>query len=139
LNTSKTLSNLSAGTYYWQVRAKNARATKNANNGIWWSFTVPPKPGAFSKISPPNNKTGLGTSLTLKWATSTNAAKYQYCYDTINNNKCDGSWLSTGLKTSKYITGLVKGKTYYWMVRAVNAVGKTYSNSNTWWKFTTKP
>lgn len=37
--TSASLTTLSAKkTYYWQVRAKNATGTTNANGGTWWSF-----------------------------------------------------------------------------------------------------
>jgi hypothetical protein len=139
LNKSVVLSGLTAGKYYWQVRAKNANGYTYANNGTWWNFTVPPKPGAFNKLSPANNTTGLANSLTLKWSISTNAVKYEYCFDTSNNNSCNSTWISSGIKTSVSISNLLKGKKYYWMVRAVNAMGTTYSNSNTWWNFTTKP
>jgi hypothetical protein len=36
---SASLSNLTAGTtYYWQVRARNAIGTLEADGGTWWSF-----------------------------------------------------------------------------------------------------
>jgi hypothetical protein len=139
-NTNITLSGLTAGKKFWQVRAKNASATTiYADSGIWWSFTVGSKPGTFRKTSPTNASTGKPTKLTLKWSPSANAASYQYCVDTINDNKCNTSWKSAGANTNILISGLVKGKTYYWQVRAKNSLGIRLANAGTWWKFSTKP
>ena len=57
-STSAALSGLTSAKYFWQVRAKNATGNTIANGGTWWAFTVPPKPGAFSKTSPLNGATG---------------------------------------------------------------------------------
>jgi len=40
-STSVTLSGLTTGTYYWQVRATNASGITYPDSGIWWSFTIP--------------------------------------------------------------------------------------------------
>lgn len=138
-NKYVNVSGLTAGTWYWQARAKNANGYTYANSGTWWKFTVPPKPGAFNKLTPANGVINLPTTVTLTWGTSTSAAKYEVCYDTSNNNTCNSTWKSTNLAKTITLSGLLKGKTYYWMVRAVNSMGTTYSNANTWWKFTTKP
>ena len=138
-STSASLTGLTPAKYYWQVRARNGAGITPANGGAWWAFTVPAKPGAFSKISPLNNATGQLTNLTLKWGASTNAAKYEYCIDTTAGTTCTTSWKSTNLNKFVNLTGLLKGKKYYWMVRAVNATGTTLANSGTWWNFTTKP
>jgi hypothetical protein len=39
---------LNAGTtYWWQVRARNAGGTTDANSGAWWSFTTQLPPGTY--------------------------------------------------------------------------------------------
>lgn len=138
-NKYVNVSGLTSGTWYWQVRAKNANGFTYANSGTWWKFTVPQKPGAFNKLKPVNGATQQPTTVTFTWGASTSAAKYEFCYDTSNNNTCNSTWKSTNLAKTITLSGLLKGKTYYWMVRAVNSMGTTYSNANTWWKFTTKP
>ncbi len=53
LSTTVGLVSLVPGTYYWQVSATNVTGTTYADGGFtaWWSFTVLPVPGAFTKIS----------------------------------------------------------------------------------------
>jgi hypothetical protein len=138
-NTSVGLSGLSAGTTYsWHVRANNTAGTTYSNSDTWWSFTTQaPPPGAFNKTSPSNGATGISTSPTLSWGSSSNATSYEYCYDTSNNSTCNGSWTSTGSNTSVGLSGLSAGTTYSWHVRAINGGGTTYSSSDTWWSFTT--
>jgi hypothetical protein len=42
-NTSVSLSGLSEdATYYWQIRARNAAGTTEADIGLWWHFTTAP-------------------------------------------------------------------------------------------------
>jgi hypothetical protein len=93
-------------------------------------------PGSFDKLVPNNNATGQPGDLTLDWEGSLDAASYEYCYDTTNDDACEGSWTST-TNTSASITGLDNETTYYWQVRAVNTGGTTYANNDTWWNFTT--
>ena len=98
------------------------------------------KPGTFNKLTPANGATGQAASFTLDWGTSTGTGYYQYCYDTSNNNVCNGSWVSTGTTSSATITGLSPTTTYYWQVRAGESGGMTYGNGpgpTTWWSFTT--
>jgi hypothetical protein len=126
--------------YYWQVRAVNASGYTPADSQTWWSFrTQVDVPAAFGKSTPANGATGQSTSPTLSWGTSTRATSYEYCYDTTNDSACGGSWTSTAAVTSAALGGLSGGTTYYWHVRAVNAGGTTYADSNTWWSFTTQP
>jgi len=99
---------------------------------------VTPLPGAFNKSAPANNATGRSrTSLSLTWGASTNAARYEYCVDTINDNACNTSWTSTGTARSATIGGLASRTAYYWQVRSVNTTGTVLANAGTSWKFTT--
>jgi predicted phage tail protein len=135
-----TLTGLSHNeTYYWQVRAVNAKGKTYANDKTWWSFeTTNIAPGSFSKSKPVNADTGVSTSLTITWKSSSRADSYEYCYDQTNNDACSASWISTGTTRKATLTGLSHNKTYYWEVRAVNDKGKTYANDKTWWSFKTK-
>ena len=141
-STSASINGLSPSTtYYWQVRAVNATGTLYANLSptAYWSFTTGPLPGAFNKSSPTNGATNVSLTPTLNWGSSSNTTQYQYCIDTVNNNSCDTSWISTGTNTSVVLSGLATGTTYYWHVRALNAIGTTYSNGSAtaFWSFTT--
>ena len=40
MQTSKLLTGLTDGTYYWQVRAQTTTGTTEANAGVWWTLTV---------------------------------------------------------------------------------------------------
>jgi hypothetical protein len=148
--TSVTLGGLTPGaTYYWQVRARNNTGTTLADGGTFWSFSVAQiqlvyvylplvakaaqLPGSFGKIAPANAATEQSTSPTLSWAASANATGYEYCYGTTN--PCS-NWMDNGTATSKALTGLALGTTYYWQVRAVNAAGPTYADGGAWWSFT---
>jgi hypothetical protein len=106
--------------------------------GIYVFAPANPVPSAFNKYAPTNATTNQLMSTTLRWYASTNAARYDYCYDTSNDNACS-NWASNGTSTSKTLTGLAANTTYYWHVRAVNSSGTTYSNGSTtaFWSFKT--
>ena len=142
--TSKGLSGLLPGTtYYWQVRAVNNDGTTYANGSAsaFWSFTTAgtaSPPGVFNKTGPGNAATGVSVNPTLNWGSSTGAQYYEYCLDTTNDNDCS-SLISNNSQTSKQLSGLLPGTTYYWQVRAVNIGGITYANGSpgAFWSFTT--
>ena len=88
-----------------------------------WSFTVggTTQPPVFGKLTPANGTAGLGSSVTLTWSAMTDAG-YWVCWDTTNNNTCDGTWWPNGGGAARALTGLAAG-TYYWQVRGQNASG----------------
>jgi hypothetical protein len=141
LLTNESIGGLSgATTFYWQVRARNAAGTTEANGGAWWSFTTAAAvPATFVKIAPTNGATGQSTSVTLSWEGSPSATNYLYCYDTTNNNFCEGPWRFAPVPTatSAAIGGLSTATTYYWQVRALSDAGTTEANGGVWWSFTT--
>jgi len=141
--TSANVTGLASNTtYYWQVRAVNSLGSVEANGaGAWWSFTtqVLPAPGAFGKSSPTNGRNNRPVNgLVLSWGSSSNAASYEYCVDTVNDNACNGAWVNVSTATSATLNGLARRTVYYWQVRAVNASGATLANSGTWWNFRTQ-
>lgn len=105
-------------------------------NLIRYVLKADPRPGAFSKLAPANNATGVQLDVLLDWNGSARSSRYYYCIDTINNNACDSGWQSTSA-TSALVKDLAPDTAHYWQVRANNLYGTTYANTNTWWKFTT--
>ena len=127
-----------ATTYFWQVRAAYTYGTTYADGGTWFSFTTSIKPPvAFSKIAPANGATMVPVNTILSWESSSGATSYDYCYDI--SSACMG-WHSAGTNTNVELSGLTKGVTYYWQVKAVNNGGSTYANGNgdSTWSFTTR-
>ena len=140
-STSVPLNGLSPyTTYYWHVRANNTFGTtySNGSGTAFWSFTTGGVPGAFGKSSPANLGTNILLIPSLSWESSVNATSYEYCYDTSNDDSCDGdNWVSTTSSTVIPGESLMKDTTYYWQVRATNSFGTTYANGGSWWSFTT--
>ncbi|HYN08249.1 MAG TPA: FG-GAP-like repeat-containing protein [Vicinamibacterales bacterium] len=137
--TSIGLSSLIAGTtYQWQVRAQNLAGTTFADAGTWWSLSTNALPASFSKSGPASGASNQPTSLTLQWLSSSGAASYEYCYDTLNNNICDTSWTSAGSALSVPVSGLSASTTYFWQTRARNVAGVTEANGGIWWTFSTQ-
>ena len=135
--TTLARNGLTAGTYFWQVRAQNAGGTTDANSAAWWSFIVAssaPPSEVIRKESPATGATGQGSAVTLTW-TALKDAGYWVCWDTTNNNSCDGPWWPNGGGAGRTVTGLASG-TYYWQVKAQTAGGTADANSGTWWSFT---
>jgi hypothetical protein len=98
---------------------------------------TPSRPSAFNKVNPANGATIPSINPTLSWRNSPGAASYEYCYDKSNNTTCDGNWTTTGYSTSVILSGLDKGSTYYWQVRALNDFGTIDADGGNWWGFTT--
>lgn len=139
-NTSVTRAglNLTAGvTYYVSAGARNQGglwSESGVSNGVT-AGVIPPS--AFVKSAPVNGAVNQAANPTLSWGASSSATSYEYCYDTINNNGCDGVWISTGTNTSIGLSGLANSATYYWQVRAINAGGAVQADGGSEWSFTT--
>jgi uncharacterized repeat protein (TIGR02543 family) len=94
-------------------------------------------PGAFSKTSPGLDATGVATSETLTWGTSSGATSYEVCLPTSATALCD-TFIPVGNVNSYPYSGLANGTKYYWQVRAVNDGGTTLANDGGIWYFTTE-
>ena len=95
--TAKVLSGLTSGTYYWQVRTSDGGVL--ADNGAWHAFTVSTT-ALFTKQTPANGATGLGSTVTLQW-TAVPDEGYWVCWDTTDNGTCDTTWWPNGAMTAK--------------------------------------
>ena len=128
--TSYTVPKLKAGTTYKFA----VKAYKKIGNSL---ITSPSFPTVSTSTNPAtvNFKLTAGSKkATVKWSKVTGATGYKVYYKTSKN----GSWKclkTANNKTTSYTkTGLKKGKTYYFTVKAYRTVGgKTYNGA-----FTTK-
>jgi hypothetical protein len=94
-------------------------------------------PGTFGKSAPADGSYA-STDPDLSWESADGAVSYSYCYDTTDNNVCDGSWESTGASITVSLSGLDNNTTYYWQVFATNSDGSTYAEGIAgWWSFRT--
>ncbi|MCX6174235.1 MAG: fibronectin type III domain-containing protein [Ignavibacteriales bacterium] len=127
VTTSSVNTNLVEGTtYYYRIRAYNTGGT-SGNSGVITVSTVSTAPtaNAATLIEP--------TRFTSNWSSVTGASGYTLDVSTDN---LFGSFVTgynnidVGNVTSFEVTGLSRGITYYYRVRAYN-VGGTSGNSNT--------
>lgn len=137
-DTSLSVSGLAANKkYFWHVRAVNDYDVSNWS--VYWTFTTAQalaRPLAPSLVSPVNGAAKVPRPVRLIWNTSQNTDRYEvqispygYFPSVIYDN-------NTITGTQVDVTGLAAYKTYFWRVRAINAVG----TSNTWsaiFQFTT--
>lgn len=104
-----------------------------------WSASRPLlRPSVFGKTTPPHGAINQNTTLALGWGASIDAAEYEYCLDTTDNDACDTNWVSTGTNLGVDLSGLAENTTYYWQVRAGNTQGTTYADNGVWWSFSTR-
>jgi hypothetical protein len=130
--TSATVTGLSPGTFYWQVRA-TATTTREADAGAWWSFTV--ASAAFGKLTPTTGATGQTSPVTVTWSAASGATAYQVCATTTNGSSCDTSWQSAGTSLTAQLSSLTAGDTYYWQVQAEVSGAWVNADAGTWWNF----
>jgi hypothetical protein len=98
-------------------------------------ITVVSAPSAPTLASPSNGATGVSTSSTLSWNSSTGATSYRLQVST-NSSFSSLVYDQSGITgTSQQVSGLANNTLYYWRVNATNAEG-TSSYSSTW-SFTT--
>ena len=96
---------------------------------------TPSRPSGFNKVTPANGTAIPPIDLLLSWGISPGAAIYQYCLNKTNNTTCDGNWVTTGSNNAVILSGLDKGATYYWQVRAFNDFGSIDADGGNWWAF----
>jgi hypothetical protein len=138
-STQVNLSSLSAGlTLFWQVTAVGPGGRTTSNNGKFWQTTITggTHPAAFGKLAPAGGSSGLPVNaLAISWNAAGGASGYEYCYDTLDDNICSGTWLSSTTPNA-VLNGLMPGTTYYWQVRALGGRA-AYADSGSYWSFST--
>ena len=126
--TSYTFGKLKAGTTYkFTVRAYKTLNGQTYLSPKYKTFTSSTNPATVSfKV------TGGSKKATVKWNKVTGATGYKVYYKTSKNGKWIGLKTTNNKTTSYTKTGLTKGKTYYFTVKAYKSVGgKAYSGRYT--------
>lgn len=143
--------------YYWRVAAKNTDSWSVFSDH--WSFRTFGSPNSVTLNYPPNNASGISTSLTFNWFTALPTKKtekktvskignlindaagtntignywFELTRDTVNLTDLVTDSLLTD--TAKAISGLIFSNSYYWRVKAKNEAG--WGAFSSWWKFNT--
>ena len=93
-------------------------------------------PGAFAKVTPAGNATGIpATGVVLSWTVSNLATSYEVCLSQSVVAPClDGTGFNrtaSAAAHSLHSGALAPGQVYFWHVRARNSSGVTYSDGGT--------
>jgi hypothetical protein len=127
---SYTATTLTAGVYYWHVRALNI----NNVAGTWSaarSFTIDIAAPAAPFLSKPANAAVVTGTPAFAWLASTTAVKYQFQYDN-NINFASPTYTSAELTTLSITPPTIAPGAYSWRVRAKDAAGNWSAWSAAW-------
>jgi hypothetical protein len=122
-DTTYVPSGLSGNTqYYWHVRAVNSAGT-SAYSSVRNFTTANPPPAAPVLSSPSNSATGVSTSPTLSWNSSSGASTYNVQVSLVSDFSTQVVNQTGIAATSLNISGLSGNTVYYWHVSATNSGG----------------
>ncbi len=117
--------------YWWKVRAINTGGSSPFSS-LWDFATTIATP---LPLAPPDSATGLGSTVTLAWAPSPGASLYSLVVSRDSLFRSVVFQDSAHSTTTADLTGLEPFTTYFWRVKAIDALGQgAYSSSQ---RFTT--
>lgn len=122
-------------TYYWRVNAKNGGTSAYSAAANFTTLRAPPATPVLSQ--PAASALNVSLSTTLTWEADTAAATYHVQLSTDSAFATALLNDSTLTDTSRTVSSLATGTTYYWRVRARNAGGASASSATR--SFTTLP
>ncbi|MFX1533998.1 MAG: S8 family serine peptidase, partial [Promethearchaeota archaeon] len=129
-NTFYTSPPLTDDMYYWRVRAQDAAD----NWGPWssiWSFTIDTTPPAAPSLVSPSDGTATNdVTPFLDWNAVSEATLYQVQVD--ESVAFSSPVVDTTTSSTSYTTPTLTDNTYYWRVRARDAVGNWGAWSSIW-------
>jgi hypothetical protein len=119
-DTARSVSGLAYGTrYFWRVRARNIGGWGLYSSVSRFGTLLPAPQLAF----PADGASGIPASVTLRWFTTPSATSYRVQLST------DPTFVAPPVlddpavtDTVRAVAGLLNGTTYYWRVRASNAL-----------------
>ena len=134
-NTSFTpVNNLSAGTYFWRVQARNSAGSSNWSTV--WSVTIITVPGVPTLLTPANGSSTSDRTPSFDWTSSSGANNYDIQVD--NNSNFSSPVINASPSSSNFTpSSSINPGTYFWRVRAKNSAG-----SSAWsavWSVTINP
>jgi fibronectin type 3 domain-containing protein len=113
-------------TYSYRVRAYNAAGNSRYSNTVSGTTLAAPAPAAPAGLSA--TRLSQRGKISLKWNASAGATSYNVKRATVSGGPY--AVVKAGLSATSYTdAGLTGGKTYYYVVTAVNAGGES-GNSN---------
>jgi hypothetical protein len=112
--------------YFWRVAARNARGSSPFSGA--WSVTNGPSapPATPAQVSPANEATVAGTSISFTWTQAARANDYliEVAIDSGFTELVFGQWVGNALGAT--VSGFPdNGGVYFWRVAARNALGST--------------
>ena len=123
-DTSRAVSGLTNEvTYFWRVRASGSGGG-SAFSSAWSFTTIVAAPAAPVLVSPSNASVDLPASVQLKWHAVPKATQYRVKLGT-DSTFATGVVVndSTVTDSTRSVTGLSNGTTYYWVVISKNIGG----------------
>jgi hypothetical protein len=130
--TSHTPPAMTAGVYYWQVRARDLAgnwSVYSTARTIIIDTTPPPVPVLSN---PANGAATTNTQPTFAWGAPSGATGYMFRYDN-NSDFSSPVYTSTTLTTTSHTPPAMTAGVYYWQVQARDEAGNwsAYSTART--------